>query len=173
MKCDELKPIFIPTRGITGDTLLGVGYYPYNAVDEAIAELKCDNDKLKEALKIKDDLLIENGAEIGSLKADNESLRKAVSNWHDKYCNLQETIDRLECKLECVKENKDKELRATNRALWLARAERAVAAQSVHEWCRYNEKHPCGLWRADPFEYWVQAWICVEKLCRKKAKEYK
>ena len=36
-----------------------------------------------------------------------------------------------------------------------------------------KEKHPFGLWREVPFEYWVQAWICVEKICRKKAKEYK
>lgn len=64
------------------------------------------------------------------------------------------------------------ELRKTQRALWLARAERAVAEQTVDEWSRYKEKHPFGLWREDPFEYWVQAWIYVEKLCRKKAGFY-
>lgn len=65
------------------------------------------------------------------------------------------------------------ENRRLKRALWLARAERAVAEQTVDEWSRYKEKHPFGSWREDPFEYWVQAWIYVEKLCRKKAKEYK
>lgn len=69
------------------------------------------------------------------------------------------------------------ELKAENRrqirALWLARAERAVAEQTVDEWSRYKEKHPFGSWREDPFEYWVQAWIYVEKLFRKKAEEYK
>ena len=49
-------------------------------------------------------------AAIDELKADNESLRKAVSNWHDKYCKLQEKIDNLECKLACVTANKDKEI---------------------------------------------------------------
>jgi hypothetical protein len=63
--------------------------------------------------------------------------------------------------------------RKLKRALWLARAERAVAEQTVDEWSRYKEKHPFGSWREDPFEYWVQAWIYVEKLFRKKAKEYK
>ena len=59
------------------------------------------------------------------------------------------------------------------RARWLARAERAVAEQTIDEWSRYKEKHPCGSWRADPFDYWVMAWIYVEKLCRKKSKEFK
>ena len=63
--------------------------------------------------------------------------------------------------------------RKLKRVLWLARAERAVAEQTVDEWSRYKEKHPFGSWRADPFEYWMQAWICVEKICRKKAEEYK
>ncbi len=67
----------------------------------------------------------------------------------------------------------ESENRRLKRALWLARAERAVAEQTVDEWSRYKEKHPFGLWREDPFEYWVQAWIFVEKLCRKKAEEYK
>lgn len=62
-------------------------------------------------------------------------------------------------------------IRKLKRALWLARTERAVAEQTVDEWSRYKEKHPFGSWREDPFEYWVQAWIYVEKLCRKKAKE--
>ena len=65
------------------------------------------------------------------------------------------------------------ENRRLKRALWLARAERAVAEQTVDEWSRYKEKHPFGSWRADPLEYWMQAWICVEKICRKKAEEYK
>lgn len=68
---------------------------------------------------------------------------------------------------------KDNEIRRLKRALWLARAERAVAEQTVDEWSRYKEKHPFGSWRADPFEYWVQEWIYVEKICRKNAKEYR
>lgn len=45
------------------------------------------------------------------------------------------------------------EIRTLKRALWLARAERAVAEQTIDEW--------------------RQAWILVEKICRKKAEEYK
>ena len=89
-------------------------------------------------------------------------------------------IAELKAKLESVQasayaESVDAGMRERKlkRALWLARAERAVAEQTVDEWSRYKEKHPFGSWRADPFEYWMQAWICVEKICRKKAKEYK
>lgn len=153
MKCDELKiaNLFEFEKVLKGNS--NKLFYSKFKVDEAIAELK-------EALKIKNDLLIENGAEIGSLKADNESLRKAVSNWHDKYCNLQETIDRLECKLECVKANKYKELRDTKRALWLARAERAKW-ESLYFWYAVSNKY-----KSRKFDE-------VERKCRAKAEEFK
>lgn len=101
-------------------------------------------------------------AAIAELKAENERLVKC--------CKEYDSRQRID---ERIKFNGAQQLRATKRALWLARAERAVAEQTVDEWSRYKEKHPFGSWRADPFEYWVQAWIYVEKLCRKKAKEYK
>lgn len=62
MKSDELKTVCYIEAYST------MPAYCAKAVDEAI-------DELKEALKIKDELLIENGAEIGRLKADNEKLR--------------------------------------------------------------------------------------------------
>ena len=101
-------------------------------------------------------------AAIVELKRENERLVKC--------CKEYDSRQRID---ERIKFNGAQQLRATKRALWLARAERAVAEQTVDEWSRYKEKHPFGSWRADPFEYWVQAWIYVEKLCRKKAKEYK
>lgn len=178
MKCDELQYERLGDANKTypASTLVVRKQF----VDAAIAELKCelsdaraDNEKLKEALKIKDDLLIENGAEIGSLKADNESLRKAVSDWHDKYCSLQETIDRLECKLECVKENKDKELRATRRALWLARAERALSDYAWHQQTAETLLRG-GTSAAVDYQKWkAKKWKNVERLCRAKAEEYK
>lgn len=102
-------------------------------------------------------------AAIAELKAENESLRKAVSNWHDKYCNLQETIDRLECKLECVKENKDKELRATNRALWLARAWGANQRTKYLDLFLTGRVHAIRKYK----------WIKITSECRAKAEEYK
>lgn len=143
--------------------------YSKTDVDLVISDMKSEADKY-----------------IDELKADNESLRKAVSNWHNKYCNLQETIDRLECKLECVKADKDKELRATKRALWMARAERAKV-ESQH-WIviwrcdyttsrffinktRYKHTSKVDLMRY-PWE-WRDIWIEVEKRCIKKAEEYK
>lgn len=123
MKCDELETEQWLDYG--GEPM---PCYPAKDVDEAIAELKAENDRLKEALH------------------------------------------RLSCNADCCYRV---QFKSTKRALWLARAERAVAEQTVDEWSRYKEKHPFGSWREDPFEYWVQAWIYVEKLCRKKAEEYK
>ena len=122
MKCDELETEQWLDYG--GEPM---PCYPAKDVDEAIAELKAEKEKL-------DDLAHAHNLEL-----------------------LQ-------------KENAISELK---RALWLARAERAVAEQTIDEWSRYKEKHPCGSWRADPFDYGVMAWIYVEKLCRKKSKEYK
>ena len=75
MKCDELKPIFIPTRGITGDTLLGVGYYPSNAVDAAIEELK-DIIKNNQSAYYVDLGIVANDCE--KLKAENRKLKRAL-----------------------------------------------------------------------------------------------
>ena len=96
-----------------------------------------------------------------------EHLGDAFNDYPDSTLVIRKQfVDAAIAELKC-------ENRKLKRALWLARAERAVAEQTVDEWSRYKEKHPFGSWRADPFEYWMQAWICVEKICRKKAEEYK
>lgn len=68
MKCDELI-----AEKLSGESFGCEGgiyeVYGKEEVDAAIAELE-------EALKIKDDLLIENGHEIGSLMAENERLEE-------------------------------------------------------------------------------------------------
>lgn len=105
--------------------------------------------------------------EYESIKRENTELKDEIKRLE----NVRKVhIESIESMCEGLKLNA-KQICKTQRALWLARAERAVAEQTVDEWSRYKEKHPFGSWRADPFEYWVQAWIYVEKLCRKKAKE--
>ena len=141
MKCDELIAYnVVATADVNPEVVDSLGCtewtgYDKNEVDDAIAELKSENERLNRELE------------------------------HVKNGDCINTCDVVE---KHVKE----EIKA-KRALWLARAERAVAEQTVDEWSRYKEKHPFGSWRADPFEYWMQAWICVEKICRKKAEEYK
>ena len=119
MKCDELKDYDIMDVEAYDDKRLEESesgkiqvtrVYMKHDVDSAIAELK---QKLHDAEMVKDDAEAANTEyreDIRKLKAENESLRKAVSNWHDKYCKLQEKIDNLECKLACVTANKDKEI---------------------------------------------------------------
>lgn len=105
---------------------------------------------------------------VAELEADNKRLENAVDVYKSKANVFKCQVAEISMKL-CESKN----YKAVCRALWLARAERAVAEQTIDEWSRYREKHPFGSWRVDPFKYWVQAWINVEKLCRKKAKEYK
>ena len=127
-----------------------------------------------------DTLLSEKDKEIALLKERICNGDVSRLTWIDDCIAKDKEIAELKAKLEDVQasayaESVDAGMRdrRMKRALWLARAERAVAEQTVDEWSRYKEKHPFGSWRADPFEYWMQAWICVEKICRKKAEEYK
>ena len=91
MKCDELKQIFIPTRGVTGDTLLGVGYYPSNAVDEAIAELKAEIKKLKENQQWKK--FPNEKPEVGmSVLISDGFLRRVGSLMYDNTWNVDEAF---------------------------------------------------------------------------------
>ena len=205
MKCDELKSY------TCGGWCCDKEAYPKKDVDKAIAELKSrihelesmphtDNSAVIELLSDELEKLrpMEAALEIAEadnkkyierikeLEAENESLRKAVSNWHDKYCNLQETIDRLERKLECVKENKDKELRATKHALWLARAARAKTeyqhwiliwrCANTNQYFFINKTRYRHTSKVDRMMYpweWRDIWSEVEQRCLKKAEEYK
>lgn len=126
--------------------------------------MKCDELKVYEQLE---DYVSYNDAPIEMY--DKSEVDEAIAELKDELENAcLERNDNQTAIDEYVKENI-----ALKRALWLARAERAVAEQTIDEWSRYKEKHPCGSWRDDSFEYWVQTWIYVEKLCRRKAEEYK
>ena len=101
MKYDELKYEKL------GDMM---PFYPRSTlvirkqfVDEAIADLN-------EALKIKDELLIENAFEIGRQKAENERLSNAFDKersetikYMDELCNAKNEIERLKSENERLK----------------------------------------------------------------------
>ena len=111
-------------------------------------------------------------AEIASLKADNERLKKCEI-WMTQHFFCEEVI--------ACESAKNRRLR---RALWLARAYRAEArknywyARSCHE----GDEH---LWSIDgsAVKYigcikrtnfdWLKVWSEVESKCLKKAEEYK
>lgn len=56
--------------------------------------------------------------------------------------------------------------------LWMSRAFRAVAEQTGDEYVRYLERRPRTKKFPD-FLSWAQAWMAVEKICRRKALEYR
>lgn len=150
MKCDELKPIFIPVRGITGDTLLGVGYYPSNAVDEAIAELKCELSDARDDARSSRNLIDDKNEEIKELE---DKVQQKDFFW-DGCCfskmgfkntiDVANYVDSLKAEneklksnnrilahsgVEKIKENAElaRQLRATKRALYKALANWALS----------------------------------------------
>lgn len=164
--------------------------YAKNDVDLVIADLKTENDRLSNALDKERSETIKYMDELCNAKNEIERLTIDKRNAELRADLADATVEKLKANKQNLedfvayfqKKASDFQLMSNicrvrikekSRALWLARAERAVAEQTIDEFSRYKEKHPCGSWRADPFEYWVQAWIYVEKLCRKKAEEYK
>ena len=100
MKCDELNAE--QWLDYSGEPR---ACYPKNEVDAAIAELKRENERLKgDIADLRDDRK-SSIAIIDKLNAENKSALKAVSHWHDNYCELQKVVDRLQTKSEC-KEDK-------------------------------------------------------------------
>lgn len=129
MKCDELKPIFIPIRGITGDTLLGVGHYPSNMVDEAIAELKCELSDARDDARSSRNLINDKNEEIKDLE---DKVQQKDFFW-DGCCfskmGFKNTIDVANYVDSLKAENAElaRQLRATKRALYKALANWALS----------------------------------------------
>lgn len=92
-------------------------------------------------------------AAIAELKAENERLEKC--------CNEYDSRQRID---ERIKFNGAKQLRATKRALWLARAERAHL-KVLEYWPDYCHNAHCRIAE--------QKWDKVERKCRAMAEEYK
>lgn len=84
MICDELK-VVSSSEIIHKESLLGFLWMNRNDVNKAIAELK-------QSIKIKDDLLIENGKEIGRLKSDKAQAEDDAAFWKKKYKDLHLAI---------------------------------------------------------------------------------
>ena len=136
MKCDELKPYHVGYER---------QYYVYEAtsVEEAIAELKAENERLKKEVWEADERAIDAGA---------TSVEKMA------------------------------ELRATRRALWLARA---YSAKEKYRMFYFSDTFGAplningfsepekGANRMDITRNWKITFLKVERLCRAKAEEFK
>lgn len=196
MECDKLKA-FRALNIDTGETGMA---YPQTAVNEIIDEMK---QKLHDAEMAKDDAeaanteyradiaalkaenerlddlahahnleLLQKENIISELKADNERLNKELNEWIQSAANRPVVIGKLR-----------DELRATRRALWLARA---YGAESEARWwyhstgycVKYDGGHTIkgalngkGLLRLP--EEWMRKWLTVERKCRAKAEKDK
>ena len=151
MKCDELEPIEFEDDFINGNV---VQYYDKHDVDEAIDEMK---EKLRLAEMAKDDAESANTEyreDINKLKSENERLVKCCKEYDSR-----QHID------EHIKFNGAKQLRATKRAMWLARAN--YCHNFRIDW--YISRHPSSKMSQSTMENTL---IIAEMNCRNKAKEY-
>lgn len=119
--------------------------------------------------------------QIENIKKEKESALKAVSHWHDHYCQLQTKIDHIETKLVM----KTDKIREANKALWLARANRAhaewghwatiwfcntSAVLNINKSSVSQDPYRCTIQRNAAI--WRNIWNEVERKCRAKAKEF-
>ena len=165
MKCDELEKF-----DATSNADLSAGYdhrYAYDAdeVDAAIAELK---------------------ARITDLEGLNHDLCERVTE-NDGIRQHWEEIEQTRIENERLKAKlveQDAENRRLKRALWMARAERALAE------AEYWYGHPSGMYYIDAMDVpddeddpykrvkdstigWYKTWMNVERKCRAMAEKFK
>ena len=108
-------------------------------------------------------------AAIAELKRENERLVKC--------CKEYDSRQRID---ERIKFNGSQQLRATKRALWLARAERAKAIKWHEGLERYLQERK-KYWPSrfsfmkddEMYHLWYKCWCKVERKCLAKAEEYK
>ncbi|MBO6063415.1 MAG: hypothetical protein J6P62_05520 [Bacteroidales bacterium] len=170
MKCDELKTYHVPAE-IAGGVVLAKAfdYYKKKPVDAAIAELK---QKLHDLCAQSMDVSGKTIDKVSELMAENERLKKEISDIIDGFCDSTHT--HIE------------ELRVAKRALWLDKAARANA-----EWGHWATIWFCDTGAIlninkssvsqDPYRCtitrnaaeWRNLWAEVERKCRAKAEEYK
>lgn len=128
-------------------------FYPKSEVDAAIAELK---EVAIDACLERDD----NQKVIDELEAENQRLVKC--------CKEYDSRQRID---ERIKANASKQLRATKRALWLARKAHAVAMFSY--WDSHYRDNPNAVYRNRTIDWLRNRWLLILDAIIKKEKEYK
>lgn len=123
-----------------------VEFYQKSEVDAAIAELK---------------------AKLAEKESDYKSALKAVSHWHDNYCELQKVVDGLQSKLEC----KEADTRILKCALWMSRKAHAVAMFAFYD--SHYRDNPNAVYRNRTIDWLRNRWLLILDAIIKKEKEYK
>ena len=135
---------------IDGDTELCYADH----VEQKIQDLEAENERLKNEP-------CNDGEKCGAywkLHAENERLKKDINTLKTAYEQSQSALSAI----AALKLAAEEKLRATRRALWLARAERAKDRQQYENVCRL-----------DGWVHRINKWIEVERKCLNKAEEYK
>lgn len=131
MKCDELEPIELECN-MGKDSVTGlVNREPWKAydideVDAAIAELKAENKMLKEHIANGDVSRITLIDEATKLKAENERLKDELNTANNQCENLINSATDIMLRQDKVNDSKCTEIKSLKRALWIARAKRAI-----------------------------------------------
>lgn len=162
MKCDELKAETIVPQG----TVVTLQMYPKAETDEAITELKAENESLKQ--KLHDAEMRADLAEAAETerRIDYENLKKDLA-YHARQIYFKHN-------------------RQTLRALWLARAERAEAEHAHWDTIWFcDTKAVLNInkssvlqepYRSNTFKNastWRNMWYDIANKCHAKAEEYK
>lgn len=176
--CDCWEKKLIDTEGY--DVESDKSYYEASEVHEAIRELK----------KKFEMLIADKDAEIAELKQELSEKDKDIAYWREEYDKETQLTDALKDEIESLKASHYAEMvdagmreRKLKRALWLARAERAIAE------AEYWYEHKSDMYyidatdvpdeEDDPYKRvkdttigWCKTWMNVERKCREKAEEY-
>lgn len=182
----------------TTSSLSGQRVYLANEADAVIAELKAENERLKNEPcndGEKCNAYWELHAEKEKLKQEKDKWKAEAERWFDRYTSTEafkklaiaEDENRILNDVvgggDIINADLSIELRATRRALWLARADRAEAeARGWYHSTGYCVKYDGGHTIKGAFkgkgllrfpDEWFKMWLKVERKCRAKAEEYK
>lgn len=158
-------------------------FYTRIDVDNVIAELKAATESLFSVAK---SCILAHESCKGYDRSTREGqIAHFAHNMHEDRERKEARIAELEKDLKFARERADSQwdyhkrmerywMGLTNfyaRSMWLTRAKEAVAEQAIDNYERYKGKHPCSSVR--DFDEWSLLWKGVERLCLKKAEEYK
>ena len=161
MLCDKLQRHSIRGVMYKGEEICeGFAYYDSDEVDAAIAELKAENERLKD-----------------ELDAANNQCENLINSATDIMLSQDKANDAKCDEVESLKATHYAEMvdagmreRRLQRALWLARAQAADGFATISRWTDYEDIHPD---TKIGYRKWYKKFMHAKALCRAKAEEYK
>ena len=128
MKCDKLKPVFVDMSGNIVANELGELYYKPE-VDAAIAELKAKLDEYV-LVKLSTQKMLQNLLDCGLIKAwyfnGKFNVVLKTDDPHLQIAELKQKLESVQASMYADVVDANMENRRLKRALWIARAKRAI-----------------------------------------------